>query len=269
MVSRYSQHMSRLIPVKRLNVNNHLVTKWVREEDADSQGSSILSGSTAAMAQLTVPTNVNWDKMSNVKARSLLESVKEDIENPDKLWQNFDFLNEMMESKHAPVLLSADDGVAESLRDTWLNMHGANAGDSSTYENLGGDDGYQAYRSAVGEFGRAGNKAIRELDWNSVSTADASSLADSIVRDLDKPSELWRNFEMLKGLFESKHDKVGLDTIDFEQTGLKLRDTWLKSDGLNIEDKEGYASHPNYIRYQNAYRDYGQAARQSRDRHNA
>lgn len=253
-----------------MNVKGHLVTKWVRPDEVDGQGSVALSGSTAAMATPGVPMNVKWGNINAAKAKELVESVKEDIENPDKLWQNFDFLTGMLESKHSAVALAAIPGVPEKLRSTWLNMHGVDIKDTGRYISLPGADGFQAYKDTFGNFARAEGKAAGNLDWNGLDKGAAFDLATTLSEGLDDPSNVWNNFALVTSLLKSDHLDIASKLMEGEPA-VKLRDAWLNLHGAKLSDREGYTSisgPDGYNMYRVTYNAYAQAASSNELRQN-
>jgi hypothetical protein len=114
------------------------VTKWMRPDEVDGQGSAALNGSTAALTTPGVPMNAG-DNISAAKAKEL--PAKEDIENPDKLRQTLT-LTGMLESKHAAVALAALPGVPVK-RD--MAEHGVDIGDE-LLQQLARCRWFQAYQ---------------------------------------------------------------------------------------------------------------------------
>jgi hypothetical protein len=77
----------------------------------------------------------------------------------DTFWSVLDVLTKATEDtdhKEALVAAIGQNGGATKLRDTWLNMHGANIGDRHAYQKIEGENGYERYRVA---FTRLSNAA--------------------------------------------------------------------------------------------------------------
>jgi hypothetical protein len=261
---------NKLVPVQRMNVNGHFVTKWVRPDEVDGQGSAALNGSTAALTTPGVPMNVKWDNISAAKAKELVESVKEDIENPDKLWQNFDFLTGMLESKHSAVALAALPGVPVKLRDTWLNMHGVDIKDVGYYSSLPGADGFQAYQDTFGNYARAEERAAASVDWNNLDKDTASDLVTTLSEGLDDPPKVWNNFALTIGLLKSDQYDLTSKLMENEPSR-KLRDAWLNLHGAKLSDRESYTSitgGAGYGMYRATYNAYAKAASDNELRQN-
>lgn len=156
---------SNLIAEKRMDVNGRLVTRHVRDGSSNSGPSAALAASTATAggAKAPVPLNQNWETTSRANAEQIANAVGMGVKDPDKLWDNIDFYTGMLESKHGDIALEkiANDKVTTSIRDAWLAKHGATIGDRAGYMNIGGDEGYEAYRDAFGALAEATGVAER------------------------------------------------------------------------------------------------------------
>jgi hypothetical protein len=109
-----------------------------------------------------VPLNKDWDSTSRANAEHIANTVGMGVKDPDKLWDNIDFYTDLLESKHGDIALKniADNKVTTSIRDAWLAKHGATMSDRS-YVNIGGDEGYEAYKEAFGRLAEAAGVAER------------------------------------------------------------------------------------------------------------
>jgi hypothetical protein len=107
-------------------------------------------------------------------------------DDPALLWENFDSLQALVESKHAhavhePIVRSQ---VVAQLRDTWAGMHDVSfePGDYD-YMLVGGDEGYKAYWDASHQLTTALNDIETEKarGWsdNSASESDAGAFREA------------------------------------------------------------------------------------------
>lgn len=91
---------------------------------------------------------MNLNGITESRAVSTAEQVVAAADDPDRLWENYDSLQALVESKHgAAVYDTIVDGQAVTrLRDAWAQMHDVTfePGDYD-YMLVGGDEGYKAY----------------------------------------------------------------------------------------------------------------------------
>lgn len=138
------------MPKQVMDSRGFLTTRHVRE-DTGSASSDALSGATAVDGTgSSVPTVTNWDYLTEPTAKYVATNALKDINNPEKLWQNFDFFTGMLESAHGEMAteIIRDEHVTKKLRDTWLAMHGTDITSPDVYKHIEGDDGYEAYTEA-------------------------------------------------------------------------------------------------------------------------
>lgn len=139
---------------QRMDVNGRLVTRHVRDGSNNASASAALTSTSVmdGVAKAPVPVNKDWSKTSSTNAEHIASMVGLGVKDPDKLWSNIDFYTGMLESKHSDIALDSikDDKVASSLRNAWLEKHGVDLSDRSSYKGVGGDEGYEAYKEAYG-----------------------------------------------------------------------------------------------------------------------
>jgi hypothetical protein len=159
---------SNLRAEQRMDVHGRLVTRHVRDGSNNAAASAALTSSSvmAGVAKAPVPVNKDWNSTSRTNAEHVASMVGLGVKDPDKLWDNIDFYTGMLESKHSDIALDSlqDNKVATSLRDAWLGKHGLTMRDRAAYQQIGGDEGYEAYQEAFGELMKAGVAAQERKD---------------------------------------------------------------------------------------------------------
>lgn len=89
--------------------------------------------------------------------------------------------------------------------------------------------------------GSIGTTAVlANINWETFSPARASSIVEQVVLDLKDPDKLWRNFDFLTGMLESKHSDIAIDAMQRNHAAATLRDTWLKKHGVTARDRDTY-----------------------------
>ena len=182
--SRYSKCMSKYTPEQRSDKNGKIVTRWVKGDGNNTSSAALRNTGIDWSSGVGVPNNVNWDRTPIVRAEYLLNSVASDLDNPYKLWKNFDFYTGMLESRYAGKAAGSlsKHNVALRLGDAWLNMHGLTVGDKDKYSSIGGNDGYQSYRDAYAEFQNACALAEHRL-----TRSGPPAYESSVDTDKDEP----------------------------------------------------------------------------------
>lgn len=134
---------SDLVAQKRMDKHGRLVTRHVKSGGNDGP-SAALSSQAAVNAAVPVPLNIDWDNTPNNKVGRVVATIMNDIDNPDKVWDNLDVLTSLLESKQGPAALGLIRGAEGRIAVAWRKRHGDNLSFlDSTY--IRGDEGYVAY----------------------------------------------------------------------------------------------------------------------------
>jgi hypothetical protein len=125
-----------------------------------------------------------------------------DADSPDKLWENFDTLTAVLESPYPKMgtRMIREQNILPRLRDAWLNMHGADASKPDGpggYKSIGGDDGYESYKSAHAMLSSA------------ISGAEQSGDHESNYNDLFKSHTTFRSDGGVSTIMPSKKRPTG------------------------------------------------------------
>jgi hypothetical protein len=160
--SRYGKPSGRspLRPEQRADSNGKIVTRWVKDGSNDLAPSASLAAHTAAGGgtEVSVPANIDWEASSNEKVGKAVATIMNDIDNPYKVWDNFDALTRLVESKHGPVVLDLIRSAEGSLASAWRKKHGENLSFmDGTY--IRGEEGYGVYSDVNRAFQTAVDRA--------------------------------------------------------------------------------------------------------------
>lgn len=85
--------------------------------------------------------------------------------NKDNLWDSYSVLTKGIETTDHPEAMGEAIGANKTsakLRDTWLDMHGANIADRGTYMKIDGPGGYADYKAAHGAWSDVYGKRVPE-----------------------------------------------------------------------------------------------------------
>lgn len=108
-------------------------------------------------ALITAGTSTDFSGMDENQIREAVTAVTNRI-SKDTFWSALDTLTKAAEdTDHKETLVAAigQNNGAKKLRDTWLNMHGANIGDRHAYQKIEGENGYERYRVAFTKLSEA------------------------------------------------------------------------------------------------------------------
>lgn len=99
-------------------------------------------------ASLKSGKGIDWKNTSTEDAIKMAQAVTPTLSDPTYIWQNFEFYTGMLRSRHrveARALFEKHE-VLGTLRDAWLDMHGAALMvDREKYSKIKGANGYNAF----------------------------------------------------------------------------------------------------------------------------
>lgn len=140
---------SNLVPEQRMDVNGRLVTRHVRADGgASSPSEALLSQTTAGTeASVGLPANVNWDELSPKMVGKMLNRLRDEVKNPDRVWENFDLCTSLLTSKYGPSTYDTVREIKGKIPMAWAAKHGVELGTEPAYA-LEGDEGFKALYAA-------------------------------------------------------------------------------------------------------------------------
>ena len=149
---RNSSGHSNLIPEQRMDVNGRFVTRHVRADGGTHAPSESLMGQktagTEALAGL--PANINWEECSPKTIGKMIVQLREDVKDPDRVWENFDLCTSLLASKYGPATFGMIGELKDEIPLAWAKKHGVKLGTEQAY-SLEGDDGFKALYAARDE----------------------------------------------------------------------------------------------------------------------
>jgi len=121
--------------------------------------------------------------------------LAQDIDNPDRVWENFDLCTGLLESKHGPVTYKIVAEIKDRLSLAWAAKHDVRFGSDEAYA-LEGDEGFKALYRAYDLLNAAEIsskfKATYRIDKKTYETTNAKAreISQSVRTTLNQKSQL-------------------------------------------------------------------------------
>lgn len=140
---------------------------------------ALLSHSPIKADEGKIPSVTNWDAVSSGQARKLGESAAASLDDPAKVWSNFDFYKGMLESNKSGIAIEliAESNVPKRLSEAWMKSYGIDARDPISFFRAT-DEEHDQFGAALSDF----NMAIRMADKYSGLGFGEESVAKARIR---------------------------------------------------------------------------------------
>jgi hypothetical protein len=148
-------------PEQRPDKNGKVVTRHVKTGEATkapivvpAPNMSLPVQSDLSKALFSDVAGTDFSGMDENEVAEAVTAVTNSI-SKDNLWDSYSVLTKGMETTDHPEAMGEAIGAnktAAKLRDTWLDMHGANIADRGAYIGIDGQGGYEDYKTAHGGF---------------------------------------------------------------------------------------------------------------------
>lgn len=160
--TRYIMSMNNnTVPEQRPDKHGKIVTRHVKTGEAakapivvPAPNMTLPAQSDLTKALFSDVAGTDFSGMDENEVAEAVAAVTSAI-NKDNLWDSYSVLTKGIETTDHPKAMGTAVGenkTAAKLRDTWLNMHGANIADRGSYMGIEGPGGYEDYKTAHGRW---------------------------------------------------------------------------------------------------------------------